>query len=74
MQDNAMRSIVKAISYRVIGTVVTILISLVIIGDIRFAVTIGIFDLIMKTLAYYGHERIWNKIEFGKTKEPEFHI
>lgn len=74
MADKPIRSIVKAFSYRVTGTFVTTLISLFIIGDFKFALSIGLLDLVMKTLTYFIHERIWNKIKFGRVEEPEYHI
>lgn len=62
------RSVVKTISWRTIGTLDTILISWVIIGDINFAVTIGGVELFTKMTLYFLHERAWNKINFGRDK------
>lgn len=74
MADKPIRSIVKAISYRVTGTIVTTLISLVVVGSVKFAISIGFLDLVMKIFAYFVHERIWDRIKFGRTKGPEYHI
>ena len=62
------RSIVKTISWRTIGTIDTILISWLVIGDINFAVTIGGVELFTKMALYFFHERAWNKINFGRVK------
>nr|WP_319272996.1 DUF2061 domain-containing protein [uncultured Draconibacterium sp.] len=62
------RSIVKTISWRTIGTIDTILISWVVVGDINFAVTIGGVELFTKMTLYFFHERAWNKINFGRVK------
>lgn len=62
------RSIVKTISWRTIGTIDTILISWVVVGDINFAVTIGGIELFTKMALYFFHERAWNKINFGRVK------
>lgn len=60
------RSIVKTISWRTIGTIDTILISWMVVGDINFAVTIGVVELFTKMALYFFHERAWNKISFGR--------
>lgn len=62
------RSVVKTISWRTVGTIDTILISWLIIGDINFAVTIGGVELFTKMMLYFLHERAWNKINFGREK------
>ena len=63
------RSFVKSISWRIVGTVDTILISYLITGEIRFALSIGAIELITKMGLYIIHERIWNKTSWGKSKQ-----
>ena len=55
--DKSSRSIVKTISWRMIGTIDTILISWVVVGNLNFAVTIGGVELFTKMVLYYLHER-----------------
>lgn len=75
MVEHKKRSIAKAISWRTLGTVDTMLISFIVTGSPLAAVSIGAFELITKTLLYYFHERAWNKIDFGRTKpQPEYQI
>ncbi len=64
--DKPIRSVVKAISWRIIGTLDTIGISWLLTGEIQTALAIGSVELITKMALYVGHERIWNKINFGK--------
>lgn len=68
MVDKSSRSIVKTISWRMIGTIDTVLISWVVIGNLNFAVTIGGVELFTKMVLYYLHERAWNKSNFGREK------
>lgn len=63
------RSVVKTISWRTIGTIDTIIISWIVVGNINFAVTIGGVELFTKMLLYFLHERAWNRINFGRIKE-----
>ena len=69
--DNPARSVVKAISWRVTGTVDTILISWLITREFKFAPGIGFVELFTKFILYYGHERLWNRISFGRMKARE---
>lgn len=61
MVDKSSRSILKTISWRMIGTIDTVLISWVVVGNLNFAVTIGVVELFTKILLYFLHERAWNK-------------
>jgi uncharacterized membrane protein len=69
--DNHTRSLVKAISWRVTGTVDTILISWLITREFKFALSIGLVELFTKIFLYYGHERLWNRISFGRAKTKD---
>lgn len=60
------RSIVKAISWRTLGTLDTVLISWLISGELSIAFTIGTFEFLTKTILYYFHERLWTGIKWGK--------
>jgi uncharacterized membrane protein len=71
MADKQYRSLVKAVSWRMTGTVDTVLISYLITGQIRWALSIGFVELFTKVTLYYFHERLWNKISFGRKPLPE---
>ncbi|RXG21487.1 DUF2061 domain-containing protein [Leeuwenhoekiella aequorea] len=60
------RSIVKSISWRIVGTIDTVLISWVITGTLALAFSIGAVELVTKMVLYFFHERIWNTINWGK--------
>lgn len=60
------RSIVKAISWRVLGTVDTMIIAWFITGELTMALSIGSIEVITKMILYFFHERIWNLIKWGK--------
>ena len=71
MADKHYRSIVKAVSWRVTGTVDTIVVSLLVTGHITTALKIGGLEVFTKILLYYGHERVWEKLAFGRVKEAK---
>jgi len=60
------RSIVKAITWRTLGTIDTIVIAFVLTGEIKTALSIGGIEVFTKMILYFFHERIWNMIKWGK--------
>ncbi|WP_341476478.1 MULTISPECIES: DUF2061 domain-containing protein [Christiangramia] len=56
----------KTISWRIVGTIDTIIISWILTGQIETALAIGSVELVTKMILYFGHERIWNLIPYGK--------
>jgi uncharacterized membrane protein len=64
--EKPVRSIVKSISWRIVGTIDTVIISWIITGEATLALTIGSIELVTKMLLYFFHERLWNSIKWGK--------
>lgn len=64
--EKPIRSIVKSFSWRIVGTIDTVLISWIITGKLTTAFSIGAVELGTKMILYFFHERIWNKIKWGK--------
>lgn len=67
-KDKSKRSILKAITWRVLGTLDTIVISWIVTGTISLALAIGGIEIVSKMVLYFFHERIWNAIKWGKWK------
>jgi len=63
------RTILKAISWRVIGTLDTMALGWFITGDPIMGLKIGALELCTKFILYYVHERIWLKFKFGTKKK-----
>jgi uncharacterized membrane protein len=60
--DKPIKSFIKSISWRIVGTMDTILISFFITGKLTMAFSIGSIEVITKTILYYFHERLWAHI------------
>ena len=60
------RSVTKAILWRIVSAVVTTSVAYAISGELTLSIAIGSIDGIIKTVLYILHERIWNKIKWGK--------
>jgi uncharacterized membrane protein len=59
------RSILKAVSWRITGTIDTFVISFIITGRVTIAGSIAAIELLTKIALYYGHERVWAAIRWG---------
>ena len=64
--ESPKRSMVKSISWRIVGTLDTIIISWIVTGTLSLAFSIGLVELVTKMVLYFFHERIWNSIKWGK--------
>ena len=64
--EKVSRSLIKAISWRLIGTIDTMIIAYFITGTISQAISIGFIEWGTKLVLYFFHERIWNKFQWGK--------
>ena len=60
------RSLAKAVSWRVTGSVDTIILAWLFTGNLRLATAIGLTEVATKTVLYYAHERIWLRIDAGR--------
>ena len=65
--ERPVRSVVKSISWRMLGTMDTVIISWLITGTLSIAFSIGAVELCSKMVLYFFHERMWNNKKWGKT-------
>ena len=73
MESNS-RSLAKAASYRVIGSLSTALIFYILTGNFALSLGAGALDTVVKLAIYFIHERIWNHIGYGRPKQPDYEI
>jgi len=66
VRDRPLRSIIKSITWRVVGTIDTITLSYFITGRINVALSIGSFEVITKMILYFLHERLWAVVRWGR--------
>ncbi len=66
MKGNShLRHVLKAITWRILGTLDTILLSWLITGNAMTGLKIGVSEVLTKMLLYYLHERVWFKINLS---------
>ena len=66
--DKPIKSVMKSVSWRIVGTIDTMIISYFITGKLTVALSIGSVEVLTKTVLYYFHERLWAHIHKIKLK------
>lgn len=65
MLESRKRHIAKTFTWRLIGTMDTMLLAWIISGDPMIGLKIGFAEVITKMLLYYLHERAWYRVNYG---------
>ena len=68
--ESTIRSLVKALSWRIVATLTTTVLVFVFTRRIDVAVTVGGIEALVKSVLYFGHERAWNALKFGREPVP----
>jgi uncharacterized membrane protein len=68
------RSLVKALSWRVLAAIITGCVVMAMTGKLKFAAEIGLIDTLVKLVIYFVHERTWNKINYGRVRAPDYEV
>lgn len=66
MKVTKSRSFVKAWTYRVLGTLTSFAVVYVITGKGSLATLIAFWETVLKIGVYYWHERLWDRIQWGR--------
>ncbi len=66
MKVTKTRSFVKALSYRIWGTLSSVAVAYVITKNASLSITIAFWETVVKVFIYYAHERGWNYIQWGR--------
>jgi len=64
--DSHARSIAKAVSWRVTGSLDTFILALLITGSGAWAGSIAGAEMVTKIVIYYLHERAWSWVRWGR--------
>lgn len=63
--DSKKRHIAKTVTWRIVGTIDTMILAWIISGDPMIGLQVGAAEVITKMILYYLHERVWYKLDFG---------
>jgi uncharacterized membrane protein len=68
LRESRFRSVLKAITYRITGTLATAGITFAVTGEILTAFAVGIIEPAIKIVIYYLHERAWQQVPRGHVR------
>ena len=71
MADSRVRHLAKTVTWRIVGTIDTMILAWVISGSPVTGLKIGAAEVVTKMILYYLHERVWYKINFGLDRRKE---
>ncbi|MCP4712065.1 MAG: DUF2061 domain-containing protein [Planctomycetes bacterium] len=69
INDTHVRSIVKGIVWRLLASLATVIIVYAFTRELTIAIEVGGVEILAKLLLYYGHERLWNLIKWGRSSQ-----
>lgn len=72
--EHPKRALMKALTWRLGGAFFTIILVYVYSGKIAESLAVGSITEGIKVGLFYLHERLWNRINFGRGKPPEYEI
>ena len=64
-----MRSLMKAVSWRLVGSLDTFILTMLVTGKLRYAVSIAGVEALTKIALYYVHERVWRRVRWGRLEQ-----
>jgi uncharacterized membrane protein len=67
--ETNLRSLLKGITWRITGTLDTILLTFIVTGQLKVAFQVGLFESVTKIALYYIHERVWNRIKWSDDRK-----
>jgi len=73
-KETNLRSVAKGVSWRVVATSTTMGIVYVFFGNLELAIATGMLETVAKIGLYWGHEKVWQKIHWGKKKIDPFNL
>jgi uncharacterized membrane protein len=66
VRDRPVKSIIKAVTWRIVGTIDTMALSYIITGRTIVALSIGSLEVFTKMFLYFLHERFWAVVRWGR--------
>jgi len=69
VRESSLRSLLKAITYRVTGTITTALVTFMVTGELATAIAVGSIEPFVKLIIYFLHERAWQRVPIGTVRK-----
>jgi adenylylsulfate kinase len=66
--ESHVRSVMKAMSWRIVATLTTVLLVFIFTRSLEVSFGVGLLEFLFKIVVYYLHERVWNIVQYGRKK------
>lgn len=66
MSEERKRSIVKGLTWRLLASSATVAIVFIFTGSLKASFGVSLSEIVVKTSLYYLHERIWDRVSWGR--------
>ena len=73
-KETNLRSVVKGVSWRAVATSTTMGIVYVFFGNVELAIATGLLETVAKIGLYWGHEKIWQRVRWGRKRIDPFNV
>ncbi len=73
-RETNLRSVAKGVSWRFVATGTTVTIVFIFFGRLDLAIAAGVIETVLKIALYWGHEKIWQRIRWGKKRIEPFNL
>ena len=70
IKESHLRSFAKAFSWRVFGTIISVIVGYLLTHAIKVAISIGFIEFFSKIFLFYFHERLWDLLSWGMHAKP----
>ena len=64
-EDSRARSVAKGLTWRMVASGTTMALVFIATGSLETMAAVGAFEVSLKLMFYYGHERVWGSIPWG---------
>ncbi|MGH7141164.1 MAG: DUF2061 domain-containing protein [Minisyncoccia bacterium] len=66
LKESRLRTLLKTVSWRVTATVLGFIVVFTYTGKLSLSIDTSVLVGIFNTVAYYFHERAWNRLSWGR--------
>lgn len=73
-KETNIRTIAKGFSWRFFATTTTVIIVYIFFGRLDLAIAAGLIETVSKVALYYVHEKLWQKVRWGRKKIEPFNL
>lgn len=69
--EKPQRAAIKSVTWKIIATLITLFTLYFFTREISISIKITIAEAVLGLVFFYIHERIWNRIGWGKTRDDK---